>query len=260
MEHAQSAFHPKICILSAAGGCGKTTLAVNLFRPFLENPLMLFMGPFPETMFSLRGMEAHFMRGSEVDDMVAQIVMYADRPVIADIRMNVVEAFLAGIRDFLTPKDAFFDLFVIPVTADHYSLHRGMWTADRLHEANVPWEKILFLPARVKEGAEKDVLNTVRQEVRDHYAENTGPRIFEKGFIEENPTFDSMYDVGICLADLSEVPGTPGRWSLCSQSEHGAEKPSRTFIRLAGEMAYLRPRMERVFNEVMTYLPESSWA
>lgn len=38
MEHVQSAFHPKICILSAAGGCGKTTLAVNLFRPFLENP------------------------------------------------------------------------------------------------------------------------------------------------------------------------------------------------------------------------------
>ena len=23
MEHARSAFHPKICILSAAGGCGK---------------------------------------------------------------------------------------------------------------------------------------------------------------------------------------------------------------------------------------------
>lgn len=153
-----------------------------------------------------------------------------------------------------------FDLFIIPVTADPYSLHRGMWTADRLHEANVPWEKILFLPARVKEGAEKDALNAVRQEVRDHYTENTGPQIFEKGFIEENPTFDSMYDVGICLADLSEVPGAPGRWSLCSQSEHVAEKPSRTFIRLAGEMAYLRPRMERVFNEVMTYLPESSWA
>ena len=98
MEHTQSAFHPKICILSAAGGCGKTTLAVNLFRPFLENPLMLFMGPFSEAMFSLRGMEAHFMRGSEVNDMVAKIAMYADRPVIADIRMNVEEAFLERIR------------------------------------------------------------------------------------------------------------------------------------------------------------------
>lgn len=38
MEHAQNAFHPKICILSAAGGCGKTTLAVNLFQPFLHDP------------------------------------------------------------------------------------------------------------------------------------------------------------------------------------------------------------------------------
>lgn len=258
MEHAQSAFHPKICILSAAGGCGKTTLAVNLFQPFLENPLMLFMGAFPEKMFSLRGMEAHFMRGSEVDDMVAQIVMYADHPVIADIRMNVVEAFLDGVKTCFMPKDVFFDLFVIPVTADPYSLHRGMWTADRLHEATVPWEKILFLPTRVKEGTEKDALNAVRQAVRDHYADGTGPRILEKCFIEENPTFDSMYDGGICLADLSEVPGAPGRWSLCSQSEHVAEKPSRTFVRLAGEMAYLRPRMEHVFNEVMTYLPDSA--
>ncbi|BCI68991.1 hypothetical protein AAJCM20276_36150 (plasmid) [Acetobacter aceti] len=86
MTHTQSAFHPKICILSAAGGCGKTTLAVNLFRPFLENPLMLFMGPFPETMFSLWGMEAHFMRGSEVNDLLVQTVVYADRPVIADSR------------------------------------------------------------------------------------------------------------------------------------------------------------------------------
>lgn len=258
MEHAQSTFHPKICILSAAGGCGKTTLAVNLFRPFLENPLMLFMGPFPEKMFSLRGMEAHFMRGSEVDDMVVQIVMYADRPVIADIRMNVVEAFLAGIRDFLRPKDALFDLFVIPVTADPYSLHRGMWTADRLHAVNVPWEKILFLPARVKEGAEKDALSAVRQAVRDHYAEGTGPLISEEGFIEENPIFDDMYGAGVCLADLSEIPDAPGRWSLCNQSERAAEKRVPALVRLEGKMDYLRPRMERVFREVMTYLPESS--
>lgn len=258
MEHAQSAFHPKICILSAAGGCGKTTLAVNLFRPFLENPLMLFMGPFPETMFSLRGMEAHFMRGTEMDDMVAQIVMYADRPVIADIRMNVVEAFLAGIRDFLTSKDALFDLFVIPVTADSYSLHRGMWTADRLHEANVPWEKILFLPARVKEGAEKEALSAVQQVVRDHYAERTGPRILADGFIEENPIFDDMYDADVCLADLSELPDVPGRWSLCCQSERKTHKRVPALARLEGEMNDLRPRMEHVFREVMTYLPESS--
>ncbi|WP_143296152.1 ParA family protein [Acetobacter orientalis] len=61
MEQPWSSFHPTICLLSAAGGCGKTTLAVNLFRPFLENPLMLFMGLFPEKMFFLKGMEAHFM-------------------------------------------------------------------------------------------------------------------------------------------------------------------------------------------------------
>ena len=240
MEHAQSAFHPKICILSAAGGCGKTTLAVNLFRPFLENPLMLFMGPFPETMFSLRGMEAHFMRGSEVDDMVVQIVMYADRPVIADIRMNVVEAFLDGVKTCFTPRDVFFDLFVIPVTADPYSLHRGMWTADRLHAANVSWKKILFLPTRVNKGAERDALSTVQQALRDHYAEGTCPRILEEGFIEENPIFDDMYGAGVCLADLSEIPDAPGRWSLCNQSERAAEKRAPALVRLEGEMDYLR--------------------
>ena len=258
MEHAQITFHPKICILSAAGGCGKTTLAVNLFRPFLENPLMLFMGPFPEKMFSLKGMEAHFIQRSEVDDLLVLTVMYADRPVIADIRMNVVEAFLDGVKTCFTPRDVFFDLFVIPVTADPYSLHRGMWTADRLHAANVPWEKILFLPARVKEGAEKDALSAVRQAVRDHYAEGTGPLIPEEGFIEENPIFDDMYGAGVCLADLSEIPDAPGRWSLCNQSERAAEKRAPALVRLEGEMDYLRPRMERVFREVMTYLPESS--
>lgn len=260
MEHTQSAFHPKICILSAAGGCGKTTLAVNLFRPFLENPLMLFMGPFPEAMFSLRGMEAHFMRGSEVNDMIAKIAMYGDRSVIADIRMNVVEAFLVGIRDFLMPRNVFFDLFVIPVTADSYSLHRGMWTADRLHETSVPWEKILFLPARVKEGAERGALSAVRQAVGGYYAEGSGPRIFEGGFIEENPTFGGMYSADVCLADLSEVPDAPGRWSLCSQSESKMQKRVPALVRLEGEMNYLRPRMEHVFSEVMTYLSESSQA
>lgn len=260
MEQPWSSFHPTICLLSAAGGCGKTMLAVNLFRPFLENPLMLFMGLFPEKMFSLRGMEAHFMRGSEVNDLLVQTVVYADRPVIADIRMNVVEAFLEGVKACFTAKDVFFDLFVIPVTADPYSLHRGMWTADHLHDAHVPWEKILFLPARVKEGAEKDALCAVQQAVRDHYPEGTGPRIPEGEFIEENPVFDDMYDAGVWLADLSEVPGAPGRWSLCCQSEREAEKCSPALVGLEGNMDYLRSMMERVFNEVMTYLPDFTQA
>ena len=260
MEHAQITFHPKICILSAAGGCGKTTLAVNLFRPFLENPLMLFMGPFPEKMFSLKGMEAHFIQRSEVDDLLVLTVMYADRPVIADIRMNVVEAFLDGVKTCFTPRDVFFDLFVIPVTADPYSLHRGMWTADRLHAANVSWKKILFLPTRVNKGAERDALSTVQQALRDHYAEGTCPRILEEGFIEENPIFNDMYGVDVCLADMSEIPYAPGRWSLCSQSDRKMKKRSLVFVCLERKMSYLRPQMGRVFNEVMTYLPESSRA
>lgn len=251
MEHAQCAFHPKICILSAAGGCGKTTLAVNLFQPFLHDPCMIFMGAFQEETPFLKEEKAHFIRQSSRNEVVDLAGEHADRPVIIDICSNAVEAFLAGAKRCFTARDTFFDLFVIPVRAERYTLHRGMWTADRLHEANVPWEQILFLPARVKEGAEKDAL-------RDHYAEGTGPLIPEEGFIEENPIFDDMYGAGVCLADLSEIPDAPGRWSLCNQSERAAEKRAPALVRLEGEMDYLRPRMERVFREVMTYLPESS--
>ena len=47
MEQESGSFCPQICILSAAGGCGKTTLAVNLFQPFLHDPCMIFMGANP---------------------------------------------------------------------------------------------------------------------------------------------------------------------------------------------------------------------
>ena len=251
MKQESGSFYPQICILSAAGGCGKTTLAVNLFQPFLHDPCMIFMGAFQEEIPFLKEEKAHFIRQSSRNEVVDLAGEHADRPVIIDICSNAVEAFLAGAKRCFTARDTFFDLFVIPVRAERYTLHRGMWTADRLHEANVPWEQILFLPARAKEGAEKDAL-------RDHYAEGTGPRILADGFIEENPIFDDMYGAGVCLADLSEIPDAPGRWSLCNQSERAAEKRVPALVRLEGKMDYLRPRMERVFREVMTYLPESS--
>ena len=251
MEQESGSFYPQICILSAAGGCGKTTLAVNLFQPFLHDPYMIFMGAAQEEIPYLKKRKAHFIRQSSRNEVLDLAGEHADRPVIIDICSNAVEAFLAGAKRCFTARDTFFDLFVIPVRAERYTLHRGMWTADRLHEANVPWEKILFLPTRVKQGAEKDAL-------RDHYAEGTGPRILADGFIEENPIFDDMYGAGVCLADLSEIPDAPGRWSLCNQSERAAEKRAPALVRLEGEMDYLRPRMERVFREVMTYLPESS--
>lgn len=219
---------------------------------------MIFMGAFQEEIPFLKEGKAHFIRQSSRNEVVDLAGEHADRPVIIDICSNAVGAFLAGAKRCFTARDTFFDLFVILVRAERYTLHRGMWTADRLHEANVPWEQILFLPAQVKEGAEKEALSAVQQVVRDHYAERTGPRILADGFIEENPVFDDMYDADVCLADLSERPDVPGRWSLCCQSERKTHKRVPALASLEGEMNDLRPRMEHVFREVMTYLPESS--
>ncbi|WNM10379.1 StbB (plasmid) [Komagataeibacter nataicola] len=141
---------PRICVLSAAGGCGKTVIAFHLLAPFLQNPLLVCVKERIDFSGGLSPDNLLLVRNGDFGVVFEELTLNQGRPIIIDIDMTALEATCAKMKRF-SGADEDIDVFLIPFTPEVYSIQRMIWTVRKLQACGISGQKIILVPNRLQD-------------------------------------------------------------------------------------------------------------
>ena len=175
----------KISIINYSGTVGKTTLAVNLFQPRMNDAQIISVESVNESVKEW-GAESEKLRGSQFKEIFSRIIMLED--VIVDVGSSNVESFLDGMLKY-EGSNLEFDFYIIPVTPGTKTQKEALSMLLTLTKYEIPNEKIKLIYNRV----ERDV-------------ENEFPII--KKFVIENPFWEFNNNHAVMENELFDLLST----------------------------------------------------
>lgn len=136
----------KVVVLSYSGGVGKTTIAVNLLLPRVENARLFSVETINDSASEL-GVDTETMRGEEVYRLYRSVLL--EDAAVVDVGASNVEAFLDRVMEFDGAKEEM-DLFIVPVTPGMKQQNEARSLIQALAEMKVPAEKIRVVPNAIE--------------------------------------------------------------------------------------------------------------
>jgi hypothetical protein len=138
----------KVCVLTSTGNAGKTTSSAYFLVPRLSDAVFMSVESINQSAVDWGFTNVQTFTGSQFGDVITEMVLEDDRPVVLDVGASNIESLFAAMGNYAGAVDEF-DLFIIPAIADKKSLEEAAKIIEQLHVMGVPSHKILLLPNRV---------------------------------------------------------------------------------------------------------------
>jgi hypothetical protein len=184
----------KVAILNYSGKVGKTTLAVHLLSPRMDNAPIFAVESVNETAAALGAEDVEQIKGQKFRDLFRKLIVLDD--VIIDVGASNIEAFLDGMVRF-DESHVEFDYFVIPVVSGTVIQKETISMIGTLADFGIPPEKIRLVFNRVDADVAEEfqfVLNYAKKE--KNCIANPNVAVFE------NELFDALAVKKLTIAAL----------------------------------------------------------
>lgn len=187
----------KIVVVNFSGNVGKTTVAVNLLKPRMQNAPIYSIESLNSDA-AADGVEVEKMRGRHYGELQEQLMMR--NSAIVDVGASNVEEFLKLMQQYHGSHEEF-DYFVVPAVKERKQMADTVNTIRILSSIGVPRPKIRVVFNMVE----------VDDDVEDEFAPLFGLAELEKSFVLDpraviysNEVFDRLKEVGRSLDDVSD--------------------------------------------------------
>lgn len=239
---------PRICVLSAAGGCGKTVIAFHLLAPFLLNPLLVCVKERIDFSGGLSPDNLLLVRNGDFGVVFEELTLNQGRPIIIDIDMTALEATCTKMKRF-SGADEDIDVFLIPFTPEVYSIQRMIWTVQKLRACGISGQKIILVPNRLQD-------RTVSSSIEDVMKICEGPdasRFFWDVFVEEDEIYNHFFRKQASFRSL-----LPCEFYRQKARDRHATREDRqnyaSYAALAARAERVEPRLKQTFARLMAHI------
>lgn len=187
----------KVCILNFSGNVGKSTVAVHMFGPRLNAPIISVESLNEDA--SAQSEEIERVRARHYNDLMSRVMKSPS--IVVDVGSSNVEEFLKLMAQFAGSHEEF-DLFVVPVVKDAKQQADTVNTIHTLAYIGVPAAKIRVLINKV------DTHDDIRADFAAilDYADRGLVRASEAATVYSNEVFDMLKAHRLSLGALNEDP------------------------------------------------------
>lgn len=240
----------RICVLSSTGNAGKTTASAYFLAPRMENTLFMAAETLNQNAKDWGFADVLTFTGDQFGEMITEMLMEDDRPVLADIGASNIERFYTAMGNYANAVSEF-QIWCIPVNSDKKSIEEAARTVVQLNELGVSPHQIVVLPNRVKTNFPEEEFGPLFTYVQDNKNALIDPAVY----LPESQVFSDLMQAQLSMESL--LDGTDYRALSKEARRNGNNDEAYDYARkyvLCQQAASLKAHLDEAFRKMWSMI------